>query len=239
MVTSVKRFHMGLSLTSKGTAHDTSTFVVLPVNHGRRCFETIQHSVVCTPQPQSPKPTKVRSSRGIGETRIGMRACCRHSRMSLFASRVSATVSDACATLEKRRTHTEIRTSLVSQPVRRTRHSSKLSQLTRSFLVSVCSRTSGAKTHTHKRKLFGCATSVSARENTQTGFYSPCFSVTQKFHDPESSRRREHLFENLCVPIWCFFVCGGLSGRQCVLGSPEPGAWCGGLWWVVVCSWCV
>ena len=45
----------------------------------------------------SHKPTKVRSSRGIGETRIGTCACCRHNRTSLFASRVSATVADACA----------------------------------------------------------------------------------------------------------------------------------------------
>ena len=50
-----------------------------------------------THHPQSLKPTKVRSSRGIGETRIGTCACCRHKRTSLFASRVSATVADACA----------------------------------------------------------------------------------------------------------------------------------------------
>ena len=50
-----------------------------------------------TPQPQAPKPTKVRSSRGIGETRIGTCACCRHKRMGLVASRVSATVAGACA----------------------------------------------------------------------------------------------------------------------------------------------
>ena len=34
----------------------------------------------------SPKPNKVRSFRGIGETPTGTCACCRHNRMSLFAS---------------------------------------------------------------------------------------------------------------------------------------------------------
>ena len=49
------------------------------------------------PSQSHQNPTKVRSSRGIGETRIGTFACCRHSRKSLFDSRVSATVADACA----------------------------------------------------------------------------------------------------------------------------------------------
>ena len=42
----VQRFHMGLSLTSKGTAHSTFTFVVLQVYHGRGCFESIRYSLV-------------------------------------------------------------------------------------------------------------------------------------------------------------------------------------------------
>ena len=50
----------------------------------------------CAPQPQSPKRQKVRSSRGIDGTRIATCACCRHNRMSLFASLASVT-SAACA----------------------------------------------------------------------------------------------------------------------------------------------
>ena len=103
----VKCFHVCPSLTSRGTAHNTFALVTLPVHHSRRCFKNIQDSFVSsapcedpsrrTPQPQSPKPTKVRLSRDIGETRIGTCACCRHKRMTLFASRVSATDADACA----------------------------------------------------------------------------------------------------------------------------------------------
>ena len=37
----VKRFHVSLSLTSKGTAHNTFTLAALPVYHGRRCFKSI------------------------------------------------------------------------------------------------------------------------------------------------------------------------------------------------------
>ena len=38
----VKCFHVSLSLTSKGTAHNTFTLVTLPVHHSRRFFKTIQ-----------------------------------------------------------------------------------------------------------------------------------------------------------------------------------------------------
>ena len=69
----------------------------------------------------------------------------RHSRMSLCASRVSATIAGACAHWRR-----DVLTHLDesgSQPVRRTRHSSKLSEFIGRELVSVCSRTALAQRH--------------------------------------------------------------------------------------------
>ena len=113
----VQRFHTSLNLVSKGTAHNTFTFVTPPVYHGRRRFEAIRHSFVSsddqtttlgrsisshTPARVTEVKKKIRSSREIRDVPLGTCACCRHKSNE--------------STLKKRCTHTELRTRLVSQP---------------------------------------------------------------------------------------------------------------------------
>ena len=144
-----------------GTAHGTFTFVAFPVNHGRRCFKA-HPRFVCQQResnfhlvrihlaahPSRNHQNPQRSDRPEGSEQLEL------ARVRAVDTVECVCVLHVCQPPLLMHVHLGGETyphrdldESGSQPVRRTRHSSKLSEFIGRELVSVCSRTALAQRH--------------------------------------------------------------------------------------------